>query len=227
VVDVPDGFAQAFFIEKDSKRFPNSAGWGYALFNYDAASDMFTPDASPDNCGHQCHTIVKAKDYIFHPYQERLTVGGDGMSGKPELAGQTDKELLAALDVISRAMRAPPRQREKSSRRSLLCKYQESACGSLKLLGETSMAETVNETRRRMLAATAMTIVGSQFTRAIAADTPAGSAKSSFGPLKQVDAGLLNMGYAEAGPAGGRPVILLHGWPYDIYSFVDVASLLA
>src|SRR5947208_10323881 len=124
-------------------------------------------------------------------------------------------------------MRAPPRQREKSSRRSLLCKYQESACGSLKLLGETSMAETVNETRRRMLAATAMTIVGSQFTRAIAADTPAGSAKSSFGPLKQVDAGLLNMGYAEAGPAGGRPVILLHGWPYDIYSFVDVAPLLA
>ena len=89
------------------------------------------------------------------------------------------------------------------------------------------MAETVNETRRRMLAATAMTIVGSPFTRAIAADTPAGSAKSSFGPLKQVDAGLLNMGYAEAGPAGGRPVILLHGWPYDIYSFVDVAPLLA
>ena len=89
------------------------------------------------------------------------------------------------------------------------------------------MAETVNETRRRMLAATAMTIVGSPFTRAIAADTPAGSAKSSFGPLKQVDAGLLNVGYAEAGPAGGRPVILLHGWPYDIYSFVDVAPLLA
>ena len=89
------------------------------------------------------------------------------------------------------------------------------------------MAETVNETRRRMLAATAMTIVGSQFTRAIAADTPAGSAKSSFGPLKQVSAGLLNVGYAEAGPAGGPPVILLHGWPYDIYSFVDVAPLLA
>jgi hypothetical protein len=71
VVDVPDTFSQAFFIEKDSKRFPNSAGWGYALFNYDAASDTFTPDASPDNCGHQCHTIVKAKDYIFHPYQKR------------------------------------------------------------------------------------------------------------------------------------------------------------
>ena len=71
VVDVPDAFSQAFFIEKDSKRFPNSGGWGYALFNYDAVSDTFTPDASPDNCGHACHTAVKAKDYIFHPYQKR------------------------------------------------------------------------------------------------------------------------------------------------------------
>ncbi|MGC1323978.1 MAG: alpha/beta hydrolase [Candidatus Udaeobacter sp.] len=50
---------------------------------------------------------------------------------------------------------------------------------------------------------------------------------TSFGPLKQIDAGLLNVGYAEAGPANGRPVILLHGWPYDIHSFVDVAPLLA
>ena len=49
----------------------------------------------------------------------------------------------------------------------------------------------------------------------------------SFGPLKQIDAGDLNVGYAEAGPADGPPVILLHGWPYDIYSFVDVAPLLA
>ncbi len=45
--------------------------------------------------------------------------------------------------------------------------------------------------------------------------------------MKQIDAGVLNVGYAEAGPADGPPVILLHGWPYDIYSFVDVAPLLA
>jgi pimeloyl-ACP methyl ester carboxylesterase len=45
--------------------------------------------------------------------------------------------------------------------------------------------------------------------------------------LKQIDAGLLNVGYAEAGPTNGRPVILLHGWPYDIHSYVDVAPLLA
>ena len=50
---------------------------------------------------------------------------------------------------------------------------------------------------------------------------------TSFGPLKQIDAGVLNVGYAEAGPASGPPVLLLHGWPYDIHSFVDVAPVLA
>jgi len=89
------------------------------------------------------------------------------------------------------------------------------------------MPETVNQNRRRILAAAAMTVAAAQFAKAVAADAPAGSTKSSFGPLKQVNAGLLNVGYAEAGPAGGPPVILLHGWPYDIYSFVDVAPLLA
>ena len=57
--------------------------------------------------------------------------------------------------------------------------------------------------------------------------TPGGGALASFGPLRQVDAGLLNVGYAELGPADGRVVILLHGWPYDIHSFVDVAPILA
>ena len=89
------------------------------------------------------------------------------------------------------------------------------------------MTETVNQIRRRMLAATAMTIAAADFPRAGAADAPSAGAKSSFAPLKQVNAGLLNVGYAEAGPVGGPPVILLHGWPYDIYSFVDVAPLLA
>jgi hypothetical protein len=73
VVDVPDVFKQAFVMEKDSKRFPKTTGgWGYAVFNYDAASDKFTADASSlSDCGNACHTAVKAKDYIFHPYQKR------------------------------------------------------------------------------------------------------------------------------------------------------------
>ena len=88
------------------------------------------------------------------------------------------------------------------------------------------MPETVNQNRRHMMAATVMTIAAAQFPKAGAADAPAGATSSQFGPLKQVNAGLLNVGYAEAGPAGGPPLILLHGWPYDIYSFVVVAPLL-
>ena len=65
--------------------------------------------------------------------------------------------------------------------------------------------------------------------KSFAADLPIikPDTNTSFAPLKQINAGLLNIGYAEAGPADGPAVILLHGWPYDIYSFVDVAPLLA
>ena len=72
VVDVPDVFKEAFVMEKDSKRFAKSGGWGYAVFNYDAVSSKFTADASSlSDCGNTCHTAVKAKDYIFHPYEMR------------------------------------------------------------------------------------------------------------------------------------------------------------
>ncbi|MFZ0814862.1 MAG: cytochrome P460 family protein [Candidatus Sulfotelmatobacter sp.] len=71
-VDVPDIFTQAFVMEKDSKRFPKTGGWGYAVFNYDAATATYTADPkSLADCGNACHTVVKAKDYIFHPYQKR------------------------------------------------------------------------------------------------------------------------------------------------------------
>ncbi len=53
------------------------------------------------------------------------------------------------------------------------------------------------------------------------------AASTAFGPVKQINAGVLNVGYVDAGPADGRPVILLHGFPYDIHSFVEVAPLLA
>ena len=72
VVDVPDTLADLFFMEKDSKRFPETGGWGYAQFDYDSASATFAPDkAGTPSCGNVCHVKVKAKDYVFHPYQMR------------------------------------------------------------------------------------------------------------------------------------------------------------
>jgi len=89
------------------------------------------------------------------------------------------------------------------------------------------MLAIIDENRRRMMAATVMALAAAQVPKVLAADARAGTANTSLGTLKQVDAGLLNVGYAELGPASGRPAILLHGWPYDIYAFVDVAPLLA
>jgi pimeloyl-ACP methyl ester carboxylesterase len=84
------------------------------------------------------------------------------------------------------------------------------------------MSETIDTNRRRFLGATALAIAAAGVGRAKAA-----TMQNTFAPLKQIDAGVLNVGYAEAGPANGAPVILLHGWPYDINAFVDVAPLLA
>jgi pimeloyl-ACP methyl ester carboxylesterase len=101
-------------------------------------------------------------------------------------------------------------------------------------LSEETELEGINRHRRRFIGSTAMTIVASQFGMIGSADAQSSKispikpgTNTSFSSLKQIDAGLLNVGYAEAGPANGSPVILLHGWPYDIYSFVDVAPLLA
>ena len=73
------------------------------------------------------------------------------------------------------------------------------------------MSATINIDRRRLLGAGALAVAALQVTRARAAAT-----HSTFGPLKQIDAGVLSIGYAEAGPPTGVPVMLLHGWPYDI-----------
>ena len=75
-----------------------------------------------------------------------------------------------------------------------------------------------------------MTIAAAQLTKVSSADatkTTTLPASTSFGPLKQIEAGLLDVGYVETGPAIGRFVILLHGWPYDIHTYVDVAPILA
>jgi pimeloyl-ACP methyl ester carboxylesterase len=101
---------------------------------------------------------------------------------------------------------------------------------------EIRTTEAIDQHRRRFFGTAALTVAAAQFgmigpsgAQAQPAELPAikPGTNTSFGPLKQVDAGLLNVGYAEAGPANGPEVILLHGWPYDIHSFVDVAPLLA
>src|SRR6202165_6266898 len=96
------------------------------------------------------------------------------------------------------------------------------------------MSEEINHDRRRLIGAAVLTLAAAELATIASADAQSGKIRpikpgtnTSFGPLKQIDAGLLNVGYAEAGPADGPPVILLHGWPYDIYSYVDVAPLLA
>src|SRR6202030_208445 len=79
------------------------------------------------------------------------------------------------------------------------------------------------------VAATQLGMIGSANAQTKPAAVPAikPGAHTSFGPLKRVNAGVLSIAYAEAGPADGPPVLLLHGWPYDIHSFVDVAPILA
>jgi pimeloyl-ACP methyl ester carboxylesterase len=76
----------------------------------------------------------------------------------------------------------------------------------------------MNQNRREFIGATVMTL--------IAGKLGAHERRTAFGPVKQIDAGVLNVGYVDAGPADGPPVVLLHGWPYDIYSFADVTPLL-
>jgi len=97
-------------------------------------------------------------------------------------------------------------------------------------------SKDIDHRRRHFVGTAALTVAAAQLDIIGAVDAHPGKANlpsvkprshTSFGPLKQIDAGLLNVGYAEAGSADGPPVLLLHGWPYDIYSFVDVTPLLA
>jgi hypothetical protein len=70
-VNVPDTLVAVATIEKDSERFPDTHGWAYGNFNYNAASDTFTPQGTDAKCGYACHTTVAAKDYIFTAYPRR------------------------------------------------------------------------------------------------------------------------------------------------------------
>jgi len=67
-VNVPDALQAVDVIEKDTKRFPDTHGWAYANFLYDAASDTFKPEGTEPNCGYACHTVVADQDYIYTRY---------------------------------------------------------------------------------------------------------------------------------------------------------------
>jgi pimeloyl-ACP methyl ester carboxylesterase len=91
-----------------------------------------------------------------------------------------------------------------------------------------NIPDEIDQDRRRFFGAAAMAVAATQFGLIGPAQAQQTTGEpASFGPLKQIDAGVLNVGYAELGPADGPPVILLHGWPYDIHTYVDVAPLLA
>src|SRR5262245_57612142 len=109
-------------------------------------------------------------------------------------------------------------------------------CHRCLLRRRIKMSEAINRDRRRFFGTAALTIAAARLGLIAPASaqqqtknlpTIKAGTNTSLGPLKQIDAGVLNVGYAEAGPANGAPVILLHGWPYDIHAFVDVAPLLA
>jgi pimeloyl-ACP methyl ester carboxylesterase len=98
------------------------------------------------------------------------------------------------------------------------------------------MSELIDQGRRRFFGTAAVALAAASFVSLESASAQSAGAnvttthqatRTSLGPIKQIDAGVLNAGYAEAGPATGPVVILLHGWPYDIHSFADVAPLLA
>ena len=102
-----------------------------------------------------------------------------------------------------------------------------------------NVSKQIDQHRRKFCGSAAITIAAAQLGMIRTASAQAGNAKAkqlpaikpgtntSFPSLKQINAGPLSVGYADVGPANGAPVILLHGWPYDIHSFVDVAPLLA
>jgi pimeloyl-ACP methyl ester carboxylesterase len=102
-------------------------------------------------------------------------------------------------------------------------------------MSETTDVNTIDHQRRRFFGMAAVTIAAMELglpqlanaQAAVSQIAAKAQSPTTFAPLKQVEAGVLNVGYAEAGPSDGQVVMLLHGWPYDIYSYVDVAPILA
>jgi pimeloyl-ACP methyl ester carboxylesterase len=163
-------------------------------------------------------------------WDRRKAVAGANACG-PLMLGSTNKLLVAVLALAMGALITGFVWRFSRSR----------PAGPLRSQGDPPMnttrtAHAIDHTRRRFLGATAMTAAATQLGMLSSAGAQPAKTKLptikpgsnvSFGPLKQIEAGVLSVAYAAVGPADGPPVILLHGWPYDIHSFVDVTPLLA
>src|SRR5438270_13385724 len=95
--------------------------------------------------------------------------------------------------------------------------------------GGIRMSEIGNPDRRRFLGTAAMTLAAARLGMldSARAGTSKAGTNTSFVSLKHIDAGVLNVGYVDTGPPAGTAVVLLHGWPYDIHSFLDVVPMLA
>jgi len=103
-------------------------------------------------------------------------------------------------------------------------------------MNRINVSDKIDQRRRQLIGAAAFGMAIAELSIALPARAASSEAKAvtdakaprtEFGPLKQIEAGVLNIGYAEMGPVDGAPVILLHGWPYDIHTYVDVAPILA
>jgi hypothetical protein len=101
-------------------------------------------------------------------------------------------------------------------------------------MDQINMHEAIDHDRRRFFGAAALTLTAAELgvigaahaeTKPAAVPVIKAGTNTSFAPLKQIDAGVLNIGYAEAGPPNGPPVVLLHGWPYDIHDYIEVALM--
>jgi len=133
-VRVPNVLQDVFFIEKNTKRFPDTNGWAYAQFNYDPPSDTFAPDGSGAKCGYACHTIVSGKDYIFTAYGKRWN-GVDDVAHWP-LANLQHKPFACRPSCGRRAFSA-----QSSERRS-------GRCGNRRKILRQSGAHVLRAARR-------------------------------------------------------------------------------
>ncbi|HEY0791205.1 MAG TPA: alpha/beta hydrolase [Chthoniobacterales bacterium] len=175
--------------------------------------------------------------FFYDKFNDWTYRGGDAEKALTPFGDARGIQVIARSPGESQCPRSPKRERRSTK---VVNPSVSQADTEVKMkVDKLSHPEKVNYDRRRFLRRTALTLAVSQLGTFRSTDgqarettpaelpTIAPGINASFTSLKQVDAGVLNVGYAEAGPVDGPVVLLLHGWPYDIHSYVAVAPLLA